>query len=400
MAEGITKSIRYKKETTFGTLAGATGAKTTRRVTGNFNLTKELYESGEIRTDYQIADVRHGVNSVEGTIDGELSAGTYPDFFASILARDFTSLTPSATGSITIGTPTLGIYNVTRATGSFLTDGLRVGNIIRLTGMNANNNAKNLLVVTLTATIAGVLPISGNKLLTPETVASGAAYVVTGKNTFAPLTGHTDDSYTVEEFYSQASPISEVYTGNKLNTASLALPSTGLVTCNFGFMGQRLAQTGTSAYFTNPTAQTASGIFASVNGALVVNGTPVALVTQLNININRNLTSEAVVGSDFKPEISEGRISVDGDFSTLFNDRTISNYFTAENEVSLIVALTATSAADSDFITITLPRIKVNSDTKDDGEKQIVAANSFRALLGTGANGFQQTTIQMQDSLA
>jgi hypothetical protein len=402
IAEGIRKSIIYKKETSFGGLAGATGGKTARRVTGSFNLSKETYESGEIRTDYQVADFRHGVKSVEGNIDGELSAGSYSDLIASSLARNFTAVTSTATGSITIAAPVNGVYGITRTTGSYLTDGVRVGNVISLAGMNVNNNTKRLLIVALTATIASVVVISGTvKTLTPETVATGGSYTVAGKTTYAPITGHTDDSYTVEEFYlNSPSNISEVYTGNKINTVGISLPATGLVTCKFGFMGKNLEQTGTAAYFTNPTAQGTSGIFASVNGALVVNGVAVALVTQLNININRNISGEATVGSDFKPELNEGRISVDGDFSTLFQDRTISDYFKDEVEVSLVVALSASSADNSDFISLTLPRIKVNSDTKDDGEKQVVAANSFKALLGSGANGFQATTLQIQDSLA
>lgn len=394
-ASGIAKRVTYKKETTFGTLAGATGGQVIRRVSSDFNLSKETYQSEEIRTDYQIADFRHGVRSVEGNISGELSCGTYSDFMASAVSRNFTAITPSALGSTTIAAVSA-TYTVTRTTGSYLTDGLRVGNVIRLTGFNANNNAKNLLVITLTATVATVIVLNGTAL-TPETVASAGTYTATGKTTYAPSSGHTDDSYTIEQFYSDISQ-SEVTTGNKVNTMGLALPATGLVTADFGFMGQDLKQTGAVAYFTNPTAQGATGIFAAVNGALIVNGAVIALVTGLNININRNMTSEAVVGSIVKPEIYEGRISVDGDFSTLFQDRTFSDYFNNETEVSLVCAVTENNTATANFMTFTLPRIKLSTDTKDDGEKGIVSQNSFQALKGTGLNGFEATTIMIQDS--
>ena len=83
-ASGINKVVSYKKETSFGTLPSpTTGGQTLRRVSSNFNLTKETYQSEEIRTDYQLVDFRHGVRSVEGSISGELSAGTYADFLAS-----------------------------------------------------------------------------------------------------------------------------------------------------------------------------------------------------------------------------------------------------------------------------------------------------------------------------
>lgn len=394
-ASGINKIVSYKKETTFGTLPSASGAQTIRRVSSSFNLTKETYQSEEIRTDYQLTDFRHGVRAVEGNISGELSAGAYSDFLASSLARNWTAATPSALGSTTIASVT-GTYTITRTTGSFLTDGVRVGNGIRLTGFATNNNNKNLLVIALTATVATVVALNG-ATLTPETVASGGTYAVSGKTTYAPTTGHTDDSYSFESWQSDIGQ-SEVFVGNKVNTVGIALPATGLTTVDLSFMGQDLKQRSTSQYFTSPTAQGNNGIFAAVNGALIVNGSPVALVTAANININRNMTSEAVVGSNIKPEIYEGRIIVDGDFSTLYQDGTFAGYFDTEAEISLVVALTANSSPDSEFMSFTLPRLKLSTDTKDDGEKGIVSQNSFQALKGNGVNGFEATTIMIQDS--
>ena len=394
-ATGINKTVSYKKETTFGVLPTAAGAQTIRRVSSSFNLTKETYQSEEIRTDYQLSDFRHGVRSVEGNVSGELSAGTYADFLASALARNWTAATPSTLGSTTIASVG-GTYTITRTTGSYLTDGVRVGNVIRLTGFATANNDKNLLVIALTATVATVIALNGNTL-TPETVASGGTYAVTGKSTYAPTTGHTDDSYSFESWYSDIGQ-SEVYVGNKVNTVGIALPATGLTTVEIGFMGQDLKQRGTTQYFTSPTAQGTNGIFAAVNGALIVNGAPVALVTSANININRNMTSEAVVGSNIKPEIYEGRIVVEGDFSTLFQDGTFAGYFDTEAEISLVIALTANSSANSEFMSFTLPRLKLSTDTKDDGEKGLVSQNSFQALKGNGTNGFEATTIMIQDS--
>lgn len=394
-ASGINKIVSYKKETTFGVLPSATGAQTIRRVSSSFNLTKETYQSEEIRADYQLTDFRHGVRSVEGNVSGELSAGTYADFLASALARNWTAATPSALGSTTIASVG-GTYTITRTTGSYLTDGVRVGNVIRLTGFATANNSKNLLVIALTATVATVIALNSNTL-TPETVASGGTYAVTGKTTYAPTTGHTDDSYSFESWYSDIGQ-SEVCTGNKVNTVGIALPATGLTTVELSFMGQDLKQRSTSQYFTSPTAQGTNGIFAAVNGALLVNGAPVALVTAANININRNMTSEAVVGSNIKPEIYEGRIIVDGDFSTLYQDGTFAGYFDTEAEISLVIALTANSSANSEFMSFTLPRLKLSTDTKDDGEKGIVSQNSFQALKGNGTNGFEATTIMIQDS--
>ena len=395
-ASGINKVVSYKKETSFGTLPSpTTGGQTLRRVSSTFNLTKETYQSEEIRTDYQLVDFRHGVRAVEGSISGELSAGTYADFLASALARNWTAATPSALGSTNIASVG-GTYTITRTTGSWLTDAVRVGNIIRLTGFATLSNNVNLLVIALTTTVATVVALNGIMLVN-ETVASGGAYKVQGKTTYAPTTGHTDDSYTFEEWYADIGQ-SEVTVGNKVNTVGIALPATGLTTVDLSFMGQDLKQRGVSQFFTSPTAQNSNGIFAAVNGALIVNGAPVALVTGANFNINRNMTSEAVVGSNIKPEIYEGRIIVDGDFTTLYQDGTFAGYFDEETEISLVVALTANSLPNSEFMSFTIPRLKLSTDTKDDGEKGIVSSNSFQALKGFGANGFEATTLMIQDS--
>lgn len=402
LATGVNKKIAYKKETTYGTLAGASGAKYLRRVTSNFNLNKETYESNEIRQDYQTADMRHGVRSVQGSVSGELSPGSYADFFSSIVAKDFVAGVSASALSYTIAASG-NFWTVTRAAGSYLTDGFKVGDVVRITaaGGNAANTGKNLLILTLTATVATVMVLNGSALVAEGPIAS-ATIAVQGKKTFAPLTGHTDNSFTFEEWYSDVAQ-SEVTTGNKVNTASISLPATGMSTCQFGFMGKDLAQTGTSQYFTTPTAASSSGIFAAVNGALVVNGTPLAVLTGLNININRNMQNATVVGSNVIADTFEGRITVDGDFSAYFQDATLRDAFANESEISIIAALTTSNDKAADFMSITLPRVKVNSNTRDDSESGIVAQHSFKALLnsagGTGVSS-EATTITLQDSLA
>lgn len=395
-AQGISKVVAYKKETEFGVVAtGTTGGKTLRRVTASFNLNKDTYQSEEIRQDYQVADMRHGVISIEGSISGELSAGSYSDFLASALSRDFTETVVTATGELVVALAD-GMYTIKRTTGSFITDGVSVGNVIRLTGMNASNSNKNLLVVQLTPTLATVVVLNGTTL-TAETKATGGAVVVVGKTTFAPLEDHTNDSYTFEEFYADIGQ-SEVTTGNKVNTVGLSLPATGMSGIELGFTGQQMSKTGTTRHFTNALAQGNTGVFSAVNGALIIDGKVASLVTGLNININRNLTSEPVVGSNVVPDIYNGRITVDGDFSTLFQNRQFADAFKNETEISLVVALSENNSADANVVSIVLPRIKLSSDTKDDGEKGIVAQNSFTALLGTGTNGFLPTTIMIQDT--
>ena len=128
IAAGVFKQLAYKAETVYGTIPSASGAQSLRRVSSDLSLTKDTYQSNEIRADQQIADFRHGVRRVSGKVTGELSPRTYQDFFAAALRRNFSAGVSATSVSLTIaGTgPT---YTITRATGSYLTDGFKVGDV-------------------------------------------------------------------------------------------------------------------------------------------------------------------------------------------------------------------------------------------------------------------------------
>jgi hypothetical protein len=398
IAKGTAKQVGYKKESSFGTLAGTSAGKLLRRVTASFNLTKETYESGEIRTDRQIADFRHGVRSAEGSLNGELAPASYADFMGSVLARDFTTA-PAATGvSITIDASGA-LYTITRGAGNWLTEGFKVGQVIRLSGANldTDNVGNNLLVTLVADTVLTVKVVNGSALV-EEGPAASSNITAVGKVTFVPATGHTDQSYTIEEWYSDIAQ-SEVYTGMKVNSLAVQLPATGLTTIDVAFAGKDMASTGTIQYFSSPTAQGTDGIFAAVNGVMLVDGAPVALVTSADFTVERATENATTVGSNSVADIFTGRIRVTGNLSVYFQDDAFRTYFDAETPVSLVLVLTSDSSNDSDFVTFTLPKVKLGSFTKDDGELGVVAATSFQALLNEVTTaGLPATTIAVQDS--
>lgn len=400
-ANAIRKQIAYKREATWGTLPGATLAKEIRRVSGNFNLAKETYDSAEIRTDQQTAVSRHGTRSVTGSLNGELSAGSYSEFLSGILAKDFVAGAAVTGATLSIAADGLN-YTVTRAAGSYLTDGIKAGDVVRLAGgaLNINNVAKNLLVLSLTATVATVKVLNGGAL-TIEASKLGDVTVV-GKKTYTPTTGHTDVSYAIEQWYSDI-PAVEVYTGCKVSSAAVSLPSSGFSTIDLSFVGKDLGQTGSSRYFTTPaTAGTTEGL-AAVNGALVIDGAAVGLLTSVDFTIAREMSPLNVVGSNTAADVTSGRITVTGSFNAYFTDVTYRDKFVNETEAALAVALTATNAANSDVIVFNLPRIKVNSATANDDTKGIVQTFNFTALLnanGGAGTASEKTTISVQDSQA
>lgn len=401
-AVGTLKQVAYKVETTFGTLPAAASAQLLRRVTSTVDLTKETYASNELRTDFQVADYRHGVRSVAGSLQGELSPGTYKDLFSYALKRDFAAVTATTGASLTIAGsgPT---YTVTRAAGSWLTDGYKNGMVVRLSvgTLNAANINKNLLIVDVTsATVLTVIPLNGVALVAEGPIAS-CTVTATGKSTFIPTTGHTDKSFSIEHWFADVAQ-SERYSGCKIDKVSLQLPPTGIATVGFDYIGQNIA-TGTSQYFTSPTAVTTAAPLAAVNGVLRMAGNTLASVTGLSIEVDPAYTGEAVVGSNIKPALFAGMVNVTGQMTVFFEDATLRDAFINESEVELIAAFTTDNTATADFISINIPRIKLGGASKDDVMTGIKATIPFQALLNNnGGSGVktEKTTIQIQDSLA
>lgn len=399
ISKGISKVLAVKKESTFGTLAGATGAKQIRRVTSDFNLSKEFYESAEINTYRQVLDARHGARKVDGSINGELSPGTYSDFMQSVVSKDFASVTAITGISATIAAVVGSTFTVTRGTGSWISDGVKVGDVIALSGagLNAANSANNLLVLSMTALILTVECLSSTSLVAEGPIASVTASV-RGKKTLAPLSAHTDDSYTIEEWFSDIAQ-SEVYVGNKVGSMNVSIPATGMVTINFSFMGKDLGSKGTAQYFTSPAAIGTSGITASVNGALVVNGAVVGLVTSADFSVDRGLAGAVVVGSNSQADIFTDMIRVSGSTSVYFTDAAFRNYFDEETECSLVFAVATSEAKNADVLSFTIPAVKFSGFTKADSASAIIATMPFTALLNQSvAGGLPETTIQIQDT--
>lgn len=399
-ASGVNKIVVAKREASWGVLPVATGAQTFGRITSDLSLAKESYASEEIVSHYQQSDVRHGVRSVRGNLRGEIAPGAQQMFFEAALRRLFTAVTAISGLTVTVSGsgPT---YTVNRSAGDWLAGGAKIGMGVRLSGGTlAAANQKNLIILGVTASDLTVLPLNGVAMSAQSSIASVTA-TFPGKVTHAPAAGHTDDSFSIEHWFSDIAQ-SERFVGCKVNTLGVDLPPTGLSKIDIAFMGKDMS-TGTAAYFTTPTVASTAGKLAAVNGVLTIAGAPVALLTGLNFSINGNMSSEPVVGSNTYPDIYEGRIIIDGQATLLFQDAVARDYFINETEVGLVGAFATGNADNADFMSFSMPRIKFKSAGKSDGEKSIVQTMAFDALYygaGGAALASQQTSMQVHDSLA
>lgn len=402
LAAGIETIVGIKKETTPGTIAGASGAQLLRRVNAAINLTKDTYQAAEKVSHAQVQDMRHGVRRVAGSIDGELSPATFKLFMQSLLRRDFT--TGATTGAIVTVTAAAGPPGTfTRSSGSFLADGFKIGDVVNWTGWattGAANNARNYRITALTATVMTVTG-TGNEVVAAKASGDSVTCTVVGKKTWTPTTGLTFDAYTIEKWFPDIAQ-SERYVGCRIVSMRLSLPATGMCTVSFGLVGKDL-QTGTAAYFTTPTAVTSTGLTAAVNGFLRAGSSDLAIVTGVELTVEFDVTGDPVVGANTIPQYFAGKVRVSGQLTAYFEDATLRDAFINETAVTLAIMLTTTNDINSPFLSFVMSRVKLGGADKTDPDGGAIQTLPFTALLDTaGGAGIatEATTLSIQDSAA
>lgn len=401
---GVNKKLIYKKETTWGTKATASGGRYLRRVTSSLDLNKDTFSSNEIVSHAQISDYRHGARKVSGSVNGELSPGSYLEFMAAACRKDFVAVTNITAVSLTMASGTLvngfQTYNLTRAAGNWYTDGVRSGMVIKVTaGLTGNNLNKNLLVLSMTSATAIVVIALNNTALTAEGPTSSTV-TIPGKITYVPASGHTNDAFSIEHFFADITQ-SEVYTGCRVASLDVQLPASGMSTVAVEFVGKDVEVAAAQYFNSGQVGPSTKGTIAAVNGIVRAGANPSGVLTGLNFKVNANANTGAVVGSVYSPDVFVGRVVVTGQFTVYFDSVTHRDAFLNETEVSLAAAFATGSGNAADFIAFALPRVKIGGASKSDGEQGLILTCPFQALYnsdGSATDGDENTTLWIQDS--
>ncbi len=414
IAEGVSAQLAYKAYAsgviTANALAvsasdlGAASAQVLRRVSSSLKLAKDTYQSAEIRSDRQIADFRHGVRRVTGSISGEFSPGTYMDFFEAACRGTRAAAITASEADFTSVAADNATSKFTFASGNPVTKGLRVGMVMRFTGMSdVDNNSKNFLILSF----SGTQNLDVTVYPAPDTMSADTAFNLTtvGKTIMVPSTGFVSRKFGFEHYFSDLD-IAHLFAECRIGGFNMQLPPTGMSTVEFSVMGRNMERyTGGSApFFTSPTAAGTTGLLASVNGLLQVGGSTVGVVTGLNVQMDLSPSSDPVVGQNFVPEIFLGRANVTGQVTAMLQDDVLVGDFINETEVSILAYLTTSSDAASPAVTMLLPRIKFGDGTPSiQGEGSQSLTLPFQALKSTAveaSTGIPSTTFQLYDTEA
>jgi hypothetical protein len=401
-AQGINKVLAYKKQTALGTSASGAGGQRLRRETATFSKVKETYSADEIVSHQQDTGDTYGPSHTTGEINGVLSAGTYSALLGSLLRADFGAVSASTGLSLTIGGS--GPYTLTRSAGSFLTDGIKIGMVVRITAGTYTGTARdvNLIVTNVTATVLTVIVANGKSLTAQGPVASSTVTVI-GKKSTVPSSGHTNDYYSFEEWFSDITK-SRLWTDTQIGSADISIPATGNATIKLAALG--LGRTkGNSQVLTSPTAETTTTILSAANAKILIAGSVSLVGTSLQLKIDGQLqTGEATISSNTISDNYRGDIKATGTVTTLKQDETFSDLFDNETPTAIIGILFADQSDTSDFVGFTVPRVKLFSDEVDDGKKQLIATHTFTGEYNgaSGGSGVANDSgiVTIQDSAA
>lgn len=402
VAQGINKVTSIKKQVALGTAASGAGGTVLSRRTSVFSAPRDTYESDVIVQHQQSTGVSLGLRKPVGKVDSLLSTETFKLLFAAMLRKDYvagatttalTNVTAASTGGAT------GTY--TRAAGSYLTDGFKVGDVIRWTGWTTTgtpNNSRNFFLTGVTALVLTGTHLEGTAV-GAKAAGDSVTGVVKGKKTMAPATGQTNDYFTVEEFYNDKT-LSETFTDARVNKIDVGVPASGNCTFAADFLALLRTPTGAQV-LTTPTEATFREMGA-VNGKVYVNGVAQAICTGLQFSVDGNGSLDGpVVGSNSAPDISRGRIKVSGQFTAYFDTTTLQALFEAETVISIAIVVTEDQTATSAFQVFTFGKLKLTNDAPDDGEKGIMRTYPWTAEYndaGGAALEWDATIMTTQDS--
>lgn len=389
--------VAFAPELTYGVAAADDTGKVFRPNTGSINLTKDPIRSNENRRDGQMSRGRHGSRSVAGQYSGDLSLGSYDDLIEAVFRGTFEdALTiDDATSAMSSATLAVGANTITASGGSWITAGLRVGDVIKETeGLTTANKNRNLRITGLTATVITVA-----ETLTVEAGPIAAYTVVRGKKL---VMGTTPRSFTIEENDIDIDG-SKLFTGCRVGQMQLALQPNGQTILTFNFVGQdgQILEDTDSPYFVDPPATTSLGMTA-VEAVIRLGTGDVLDVDSLNLSINLNAAGHPVVGSVVTPDVFTNLAAVEGTVTALKSDMQRASDFLNETQMSLHLLFTENEAEPKDYCSFFVGNLTLASATDSDLGSDGARTQSVTLLIGKDERGgaYEASTVVYETSAA
>lgn len=310
------------EETTYGETPGSGNFDNPRMTSEAYSATPETTESKQIRTDRQSSGQVVTSRTIQATHSFELAKESpLEKYMASAMFNEWDTV---ALVNVDL-TYNSGTRNLTRATGSWTSEGIVKGDFLTLAGFLTSANNTQVLVTEVTSST--VIKVVGKDLVSE--VATGTSY----KRADKLWVGTTKKSFSFEKAFLDLTTKALIYKGMMARAMSINVAYGDLVTGSFEFSGNSHSIADSAAEFitdgrtinAQATTQTFNGSIDMPIFATSVLGTfedAPFCVKSLAMKLDNNFTPVTCIGQADPEDYTPGTAKVDIDMSAYLDDDT------------------------------------------------------------------------------
>lgn len=313
--------LAYIPETVFGETPATGNFKTARFTSEGLSGTPDTVESQQIRTDRMSSGQIVTGLTVGGDISFELAReASIDDLLASAMLNDWQTMA-LVTTALTVDAED---KTLVRTTGTFIGEGLVVGDFVTLGGMtSAFNN--------VTVMVAEVVSATEIRFVGPEKMVDGTGTTTTYKRFDKVTIGTLKKSFSMEKTFLDLTNKAIVYRGMLVNTMELNVNYGELVGGSFGLNGNNYQTVDQAADFiTDGRTITAPATTNTFNGSIDMpflgNSALGDLdesgldIQSISLTLNNNETAQNVIGKIAPTDYSAGTASIEVSISNYLKD--------------------------------------------------------------------------------
>lgn len=388
--------VAYKPESAFNTAPGVvTGAKQLRiNPSPGLSTKRTTIQSPEVRSDGLSSMGRLGQRMADGSYNVPLTVGGLDDILEAIMRS--TWVAAAAINVATLTSVTFTSSTIVAAAGSWITAGVRVGDVLRcnVTGTPAANNNVNVRVKAVTAS---TITVQGTPFTVDGTARTAGTVTILKKlkNGATPV----KRSFYIEE-YNQDIDVSEVFGGCKFIQLKVSGTPDGSATAEVQILGASGAVLASAAspFYSSPSLT--SGInLVFADATVSFGGTDVVTCTAFEFTYTIAAKTEGVIGATTTPDVYDNDAKLSGSLSFIRQDLANVTTFLNETEVELHILLVEPESEPKDCVAFYIPRVKLTgADAPLGNDGAMIETLPFTSGKKEGVTGYDDTLMTISTS--
>ena len=378
--KGANTAQYYVLETTPGVTPTNPAWSILRNTGGIPAVTRDALVSNELDGSRETSSIRTGNKQVTGEFAIEFGPRSQDELLAGAMTSSWVAGFTSASIQVAVSDPA---KTFTRSTGSFITDGVTVGDLVQFPDL-PGNNGKPFIVTAVTATV-----VTGAAIQEPLTTAAAAATVY--KIADSLETGNLCKSYSVLTWFKGKCGVPDSYLltkGVEFTGFTIEQAVNAMVTGSFPFIG--LSQEVLSAYPAGSTfpSEAKRDPFSSVDVSAYNGTAPLKLMDTFTITNDNGASAQFELGNDSAAFVERAKAANTFSLAGKLYDMTLLNLFLNETQIELTSVLENQGGAMS----FTLKRAELTSATPEIGGPESVTLS----LEGQATGNAMQSSIVIQ----